>query len=183
MWESGEVAVVKGGSVSGVPVLVTWASREEAVLFWHCLSRVCVLITSSFYRFWFRFLFVCVLRSPLRQLQALNGGKGRQQLQPLWDPLSPSCEGAVARATPRTGPRPHPKSSLSSKKRVENVEVKGHCCSCRPGSLPGRSRFVVPWSRELCILLHLCGDPEKSRKGGITDGVWSPKGGLSRGSG
>lgn len=125
---------------------------------------MCVLITSSFYRFWFRFLFVCVLRSSLRQLQVLNGGEGRQQLQPLWDPLSPSCEGAVARATPRTGPRPHSKSSLSLKKRVENVEVKGHCCSCRPGSLPGRSRFAESRDLESCVFCYIF--VETQRKAG-----------------
>lgn len=88
----------------------------------HCLIGVCILKTLVL---GFGFLI-----SHLEQLQVPSGGKERQKLQPLRNPLFPLCEGAAAGATPRTGPHPHPKSSWSLKKRVENAEVKGHFCSC-----------------------------------------------------
>lgn len=176
------VGVVKGGSVWGAPVLV--CGRLVRRLRCPDIASSDVCTDHQLFQQILVWVFVCFLRSHLRQLQVLNGGKGRQQLQPLRDPPSPSCEGAVARATPRTGPRPHPKSSLSSKKRVEK------CWGQRTllfllTKLTSRQKPIcrVPWSREVHSLLHLCGDPEKSRKGGITYTVWSPKGGLSCGSG
>lgn len=50
------------------------------------------------------------------------------------------------------------------KREWKNVEVKGHCCSCRPGSLPSGSQFAESRDLESCVFCYIF--VETQRKAG-----------------